>query len=128
MRNLKLYVLSCLVSTPAFAFDHGQMLPKSSSGRPTALSEEVDGIFEAEIKNHLLKIYIFKMDHSPARLAQYSVTAHLLNGKKFELKTSKENLESKLPASIKKFDLYLTVKNLQSGKNDELRIQNLSNR
>lgn len=127
MKTLLLLVI--LFAFKGYAFDHQLSSPKVNGLHKgqVVTADELGAHFEVVAQNKKVKIYIHDFAMKPQAVDSFTVTAKTQIGTKqsqieLPLKVHKNYFEAEFaPKGVKKYDLYLSVKNNKNSKEDLLK-------
>lgn len=124
-----LLLIFTLLVCKAYAYDHQLSYPKVNGQHngQVVSADELAAHFEVVAQNKKIKIYIHDFAMKPQPVTSFTVTAKTQIGTKdkqveLPLKAHQNYFEAEFaPKGVKKYDLYLSVKNNKNSKTDLLK-------
>lgn len=126
-RRISVMTFILLVVMQAAAFDHsgGGSSVAAPHGGSVVVSDEISGSVEVKFERPTVKIYFYDKAMKPLDPNTFNLTAELKHssGKSLPVALVDEGgfVVGTIKKNIKKFDLYLNLKNRSSGKEDLLK-------
>ncbi len=125
----KLLLLALLFASKGYPYDHKMSYPAVSGVHQgqVVTADELGVHFEVVAQNKKIKIYIHDFAMKPHAASSFTVTAKTQIGTKqkqneLPLKLNGNFFEADFsPKGVKKYDLYLSVKNNKNSKEDLLK-------
>lgn len=125
----ELLLLAVLIACKGYAYDHKISYPAVSGLHQGQIvtADELGAHFEVVAQNKKIKIYIHDLAMKPQAASLFTVTAKTQIGTKqkqneLPLKLNGNFFEADFsPKGVKKYDLYLSVKNNKNAKEDLLK-------
>lgn len=124
-----LLLLAFLIACKGYAYDHKISYPTVAGiyKGQVVTADELGAHFEVVAQNKKIKIYIHDFAMKPQAASSFTVTAKTQIGTKqkqmaLPLKMNGDFFEADFsPKGVKKYDLYLSVKNNKNSKEDLLK-------
>lgn len=127
MKTLLVFLM--LLGCKLYAYEHQFNFPNMNGlhNGQVVTADELGALFEVVAENKKIRIYIHDLAMKPQAVSSFTITAKTQIGTKLKqmdlpLRAFEYNFEADFsPKGVKKYDLYLSVKNNKNSKVDLLK-------